>query len=253
MIRGLYASASSMASNQVKMDTLSNNLANAESTGFKKDMTVKESFPEMLLHRIEGGSRPTEIGSLHNGVGIDDNYTDFSQGNMINTENPLDMAIDGEAFFVVDTPAGERYTRNGNFVFDDTGQLVTQEGYPVQGEEGPIQGLPGEDIEVDTDGVVYVRDDDNLLEVDALEMVTFADEEAAEKIGDGLWEAEAGNVVEAEDYSVEQGFLEGANVEVVNEMINIIEASRHYEANQRSIQAGDETLQRVVNDVGSLR
>ncbi len=248
MIRGLYTSASSMAANEARMDTLSNNVANADTTGFKRDERIMESFPEMVIHRMErGGSE--EIGDLGSGVGIDESYTDFSSGHFQQTDAPLDLAISGDGFFALETEEGVRYTRNGSFHLDADGMIVDERGNPVLGEEGPLQVLPDEEVHIDTDGTVYAGD----LEVDNLQIVDFDDPNQLEKLGESLFAEGEAEEIEVDDYSVEQGHLEGSNVEIVREMVEMIEASRHYETNQRSIRAQDESLQQAVNEISDLR
>ncbi len=248
MIRGLYTSATGMATKEARMDTLSNNIANAETTGFKRDERIMESFPDRIIHRSSRNERE-EIGGMGSGVGIDESFTDFSQGNMRKTEGNLDVAIDGEGFFAVETEEGVRYTRNGSFVVDNDGMIVTQEGHPVLGEEAPLQILPEEEVYIDTNGTVYSGD----LEVDNLQIVNFEDPDELEKQGDSLFAPGEAEEIEGEDYSIEQGFLEGSNVNIVNEMVDMIRATRYYETNQRAITAQDDTLQRAVNEIGDLR
>ncbi len=249
MIRGLYTSATGMAVNEARMDTLSNNIANVDTTGFKRDERIMESFPELVLSRMEQGRRSEEIGELGSGVGIDESFTDYSQGNIQKTNSPMDLAINGDGFFAVETPEGVRYTRNGDFVLDSDGMIVTKQGNPVLGEEGPLQVLPDEQVQVDSNGTVYSGD----LEVDDLEVVDFVDANDLEQLGNGMFAQGEADQIEADDYTIEQGFLEGSNVEVVREMVDMIQASRHYETNQRVITAQDETLQQAVNEISSLR
>lgn len=249
MIRGLYTSATGMSVNEARMDTLSNNIANVDTTGFKRDERIMESFPDLVINRMERGQRGEEIGELGSGVGIDESYTDFSRGNFQKTDAPLDLALDGDGFFAVQTPEGVRYTRNGDFILNSEGMIVTRRGNPVLGEEGPLQVLPDEQVHVDSNGTVYSGD----LEVDDLEIVDFVDANDLEQLGNGLFAQGEADMIEIEDYSVEQGFLEGSNVEIVKEMVDMIQASRHYETNQRVIRAQDETLQQAVNEISSLR
>ncbi|MFW5873447.1 MAG: flagellar basal-body rod protein FlgF [Bacillota bacterium] len=247
MIRGLYSSATGMLANEVKMDSVSNNLANVDTTAFKRDRIIKETFPEMLLHKMEKGRRPVEVGSLNNGVAIDEKFTDFTQGGLRETSSQYDLAIEGDGFFAVDTPDGVKYTRDGNFTVDQDGLIVNNSGYPLLGENGVLQTVPGEDISVDSDGVVYVND----LEVDTVQVVDFEDYTELNKVQENLYETDQ-EVQATDDYRLAQGYLEGSNIQIVNEMVSMIEATRHYETNQKAIQAADTTLEKAVNQVGKL-
>ncbi len=247
MIRGLYTSATGMAVNEARMDTLSNNIANVDTDGFKKDRRIVESFEDALLHRIQAGERQ-EIGGLGPGAGIDESYTDFSQGGIKETEADLDLALNGDGFFAVETPEGVRYTRRGNFTMNSDGLIVNDDGYPLLGEEGPLQVLPGERTTVDTNGTVYSGG----LEVDDLIITDFDDRNLLEQEGYSLYAQAEAEEVEPEEFEVKQGFVERSNVEIVREMVDMIEATRHYETNQRAVRAQDETLQRAVNDIASF-
>ena len=248
MIRGLYSSATGMLANEVKMNNISNNLANADTTAFKRDRIIKETFPDMLLHKMEQGRNPVEVGSLSNGVAIDEKFIDFSQGGLKETGSQYDLAIEGDGFFVVDTPDGVRYTRDGNFTVNQEGLIVNNSGYPLLGENGVLQTIPGENVSIDSRGVVRV----NELEVDSVQVVDFEDYTELNKVGDNLYET--GQPVQAtDDFRLVQGYLEGSNIQIVNEMVSMIEATRHYETNQKAIQAADSTLEKAVNQVGRVR
>ncbi len=251
MIKGLYTSASGMLSSKEKLNIVSNNLANANTTGYKKEGTVREAFPEMLINKMEGDSKE-EIGSLGSGVRNQRTYTNFTAGDLKHTAAPLDLAIKGDGFFVVETPEGERYTKNGNFTLNEMGQVVTQDGYPLLNDEGdPLQTIDNREIYFDESGQMYLDD----LEAGSVQIVDFENRENLEKIGENLYQLndEEIEAMEAEDYQILQGYQEGSNVKVVKEMSNMIEANRLYELNQRAIKAADETLGKTVNDVGRLR
>ena len=141
MIRGLYTGASGMVAQMHKMDAISNNLANVDLTGYKRDTSVHKAFPQLLLRRTNDdgvynfppGSIDTApiVGTLGTGVELNELYTVFEQGALKQSNNPFDLALEGEGFFTVLTPQGERYTRNGSFLIDNNGTLVTKEGFPV--------------------------------------------------------------------------------------------------------------------------
>ena len=148
MIRGWYTGASGMNAQQNRLDAIANNLANVDTTGYKRDVVASKSFPELLIRRtnLDGVYHTTEgsaeaapvIGKLGLGVETNENYIDFSQGSFKITNTKTDTALSGEGFYVIDTPLGERYTRNGNFFIGKEGILETKDGYPVLGEKGYI-------------------------------------------------------------------------------------------------------------------
>ncbi|MGL5677330.1 MAG: flagellar hook-basal body protein, partial [Cellulosilyticaceae bacterium] len=133
MIRGLYTAATGMNAQAKKMDVISNDLANVNTAGYKKDDVVISSFPEVLMSKIGGGNATPDgpIGRMALGVRVDEVYTQFSQGSLVKTDGLVDIAIQGDGFFVVETPAGMAYTRDGKFSITADGMLVTKEGYAV--------------------------------------------------------------------------------------------------------------------------
>lgn len=245
MHKGLYTAASGMNAALRRTNIITNNLANVNTTGYKKDQAVNESFSEQLLKRL-----PDEkvIGGVGHGTKTTETATDFSQGSVHKTDNPLDLAIQGEGFFAIQTPQGVRYTRNGNFTTDQAGQVVTQNGNPVLGQTGPLQVF-GDQIQVDNQNNLVVDGQT----VGQIRLVTFADESGLVKQGSTLYEAtpEAGNQFMATG-SVQQGYLESANVNTVESMTNMIEATRHYQSNQKVIKTYDNSLGKTVNSVGRL-
>lgn len=257
MIRGLYTSASGMLTGVRQTDAVTNNLANVNTAGYKKDTAVSKEFQEMLIYRINDPALTssrlsfpagvTPIGYLGTGTMVDQVFTSHQQGIARNTGNTLDLALSGEGFFVVNTANGLRYTRNGAFTLNADRELVTTTGDKVLGTNGPIR-LNGTKNNVDEAGNVY---SDDVL-VDRLRVVTFSDNGVLEKQGDSYFKP-SGAVQELPAKGiVQQGFLEGANVNSVSEMVALINVFRSYEANQKMIQVQDETLGKAVNEVGSL-
>jgi len=265
MIRGWYIGASGMNAQQARLDAISNNLANVDTTGYKKDVAVSKSFPELLLRRMnDDGVYNTYFGSADAapiigkiGLGVETNemYTILEQGSLKQTGSFQDMALNGEGFFTVLTPQGERYTRNGNFMAGKEGYLETKEGYPVLGENGPIFV---QDISfiVNEDGIVY--DDEQMQEIDRFKIVRFDNERYLKKQGSSLYNSNdiSGSAHIAEGYErpgLIQGYIETSNVNVVNEMVSMIEVNRSYEANQKSIQAEDSMMTTLWTKVASIR
>lgn len=248
MIKGLYTAASSMNVLEKKTNIRSNNLANVNTNGFKKSEGVTESFPEMLLSRIEAGKADQEIGSLSTGAHMEQSFKDMSQGTFQRTDNSLDFAVEGEGFFVVETEAGERYTRDGNFTLNADSELVTQSGNPVLDSEGErIQLIPDQDFRVSGDGQITFN---NGLQGAQIDLVNFEDEAELVQEGDNLYTAQEGAEAQESEAAVAQGYLESSNVQIVEEMAKMIKTTRHYESNQKVISGIDETLNKVINEVG---
>lgn len=276
MLRGIYTGASGMQAQIHKMDALSNNLANVDTTGYKKDTSVQKAFPQMLMRRMNDevykfpfGSVDTTpvVGKLGSGVELNEIFTQFEQGSLKETGNPFDVALDGKGFFTVDTPAGERYTRNGTFMIDDNGLLVTKEGLPVQGENGLVylklnnfvldkQGRiwQNADFADDPQRLVSMKENDwaNMELVDTLKIVDFTRDRYLKKQGSSMWTAtnESGapkKVALGSSTKTIQGFLEKANVNPVTEMVQMISVNRAYEANQKVISAHDQMTDKLIN------
>lgn len=279
MIPGMYTGASGMKAQMHRMDALANNLANVDVTGYKRDLSVSKAFPQMLIRRTNDngvykfpfGSSDVApvIGKIGTGVEYNESFTVFNQGALKQSNNPFDLALDGEGFFSVETTRGERYTRNGSFHLSKEGVLVTKQGEPVLGENGIIR-IKKNNFVVDKKGNVYQNaalsgdperlvsmeenEWENLELVDTLKIVDFERPRFLKKEGNSLWKTteEAGELQQAPlgaETKVEQGFLEGSNVNPVTEMVRMIEVNRAYEANQRTITTQDELSGRLINDV----
>lgn len=236
-----------MVAESIRTDVISNNLANVNTAGFKKDEVIMKDFATVLMTRVNDGVNAPVIGSVGSGVMVDEVATIHSNGAMRNTANDFDMAIDGQGFFTVETPQGLRYTRNGTFAKSAQGELVTQTGYRVLGQNGPIR-IQGSKMVVNDNGRVFV---DN-VPVGTLQVVNFANTKQLVKEGDSLFIAPAGQNGQAITGGVRQGFLEMSNVNVVGEMVNLISNYRTYEVNGKVIQAHDQLIGKAVNEVGRL-
>src|SRR5574344_368268 len=254
MIRGWYTGASGMNAQQNRLDAISNNLANVDTTGYKRDITVSKAFPELLLRRTNAdgvyktpsGSADAApvIGKLGLGVETNENYTDFEQGSFKATDTHTDMALGGQGFFVVKTPDGDRYTRNGNFFLGKEKILETKDGYPVMGEKGLIH-LDDDKFIVREDGKIFSADN---REIDRVKIVRFDNERYLKKVGESMYTENdisgPSHVAEGDERPrVLQGFTETSNVNVVNEMVQMIEVNRAYEANQKTITSEDSMMQ----------
>lgn len=253
MIRGWYTGASGMNAQQNRLDAISNNLANVDTPSYKRDITVSRSFPELLIRRtkfdgvveVPDGSEDLApiIGKLGLGVETNENYTDFSQGSFKITNTKTDMAFSGKGFFVVDTPYGERFTRNGNFLIGKEGILETKDGYPVLGENGPIF-VDDDHFMVNQDGVLMAEDG---VEIDRFKIVRFDNERYLTKMGESFYSTNKysgpAHIAEGNERpKILQGYSETSNVNVVNEMVQMIEVNRAYEANQKTITSEDSMM-----------
>lgn len=254
MLRGLYTAYTGMEAQQYKMDIISNNLANANTNGFKQDNVVFKSFSEVLATKIndpEVKSNRT-IGKMTLGVAVDNVYTNFEQGAFTGTEDPFSFAIEGEGMITLgeqkeDGTFIERFTRDGAFTLDQNGALVTKDGYYVLGENGIIT-MPTGTPTVTQDGKIYV----NNKYVDQLQLTGFENMFALKKAGDSQYFQT--DRTQKTDFTgvVRQGFDEASNVNSVKEMIEMINVMRTYEANQKVLTTYDGTLENVVNNVGRV-
>lgn len=255
----LYPAASAQLVMEKRMDTISNNIANVGTTGFKRDMPIFASKIATLAkaHSLGGAEDPTggkSVLPIPWFPVLDEVVTDFSQGMIQVNDNPLDIAIQGSGFFQIQTPSGIQYTRNGSFRLSNQGQMVTQSGNLVIGEGGPIT-LPAGIITIDEEGRISVKGEDGgaQIQVDILALVNIADLSKMKKVGDNLFALLDGTATVDPQARVVQGALEGANVDPIVEMVAMISAMRHYESVQKAIQGADDISLKNVNQVGQLR
>jgi len=244
MVNGLYTARNGMMLLQEMMDNTAHNLSNANTTGFKKSLMASitqvdiNRNDELKLHQDEEHQ-------------MSENYIDYAQGSMILTDNPLDLALENSGFFEVETGNGIRYTRNGSFTRNGMGDLVTLQGYRVLDEnKRPINLDEAADFSVSASGRIYTDG----KEVAKLSIVDFADKRTElGREGYNLYYSKTGaEPAQAFNTSVKQGFLETSNVSVVDSMVEMIRFQRNYEANQKSVQSEDDTLNKAVNDIGRV-
>jgi flagellar basal-body rod protein FlgF len=270
MIRGLYTAASSMLAHMRRQEVLSNDLANANTVGFRGDETELKAFPQLFLQRLFDTNRdsnqqvlPTrDVGGLNTGLMVDQVTTSFKEGNVRETHNPLDMAIrdtagpnSPPAFFAVQTPNGTEFTRDGSFTRNANGELITNQGNRVLGAGGAPIVVPDArdgEIRVDPNGAISI----NNQPVGQLQIVTFANPEALDKPGNTLF---AQNVRSGPptpsnpgDYQVQQFAQELSNVDPVRSMAEMLDTMRAYEMNQKMVQTQDEMLGHAVNDIAKF-
>lgn len=227
-----------------RLRIISHNLANVGTVGFKRELAVTRPFDEQMTEA--GVSAETAAPSTTTLT----SYVDRSPGTLTHTGNPLDLAIEGNnAYFVIDTGQQEAYTRQGTFRLDADGQLVTVNGQPVVTTAGDLR-LTGPTPVIDTQG--NIRDNGSI--VGQLKLVTVADPQSLQEIGNGLYIAPDSTSAEIADTArVRQGFTEAANVITMNEMIRMIETVRHFEASQKLLQGYDAMLDRAISDLGSVQ
>jgi len=264
MIRGWYTGASGMNAQQNRLDAIANNLANVDTAGYKRDITVLKSFPELLIRRTnldgvyhtnEGSAEAAPvIGKLGLGVETNENYIDFTQGSFKITNTKTDAALSGKGFYVIDTPAGERYTRNGNFLIGKEGILETKDGYPVLGENGYIF-VDDDKFTINEDGIITKSEDGT--EIDRFKVVRFDNERYLKKMGESFYStndiAGPAHIAEGNERpKFLQGYSETSNVNVVNEMVQMIEVNRAYEANQKTITSEDSMMSTLWQKVAQL-
>lgn len=212
---------------QKRMDATANNIANINTAGFKAEHLIMRDLSEKPAMAADA---PQEIDF----VSAWTLQRDFSTGSIERTGNPLDVAIEGDGFFAIQTPAGTAYTRDGRFSLNAQGQLITKSGLPVL---GPIQINPnGGEIAIAKDGQVM----QDSVAVGQLQLSTFAHPGALEKMGDSLWKATDEAPQPAAGARVAQGFVESSNVNAVSEITQMIDISRTYESISRMIDQADQ-------------
>ena len=259
MVRSLYTAATGMEAQQLKMDVIAHNLANASTAGFKRE---RADFEDLLSETIRGTGAPdarggTEPAPLEVGLGVRTGSTSrtFAQGDMLQTSNPLDLAIQGDGFFRIQRADGTfAYSRAGNLRVDAMGRLATQNGELLE----PQISVPQQttQITVTADGVVSAKiaGREDLQELGTLELATFQNPQGLHSLGNNLFQATpaSGEAMRSKPGTqgagtLAQGFLEGANVKAVEEMIEMISAQRAYELNSKVIQSADQMLQRLTS------
>lgn len=262
-----------MITQQRRQDTLSNNIANAQTPGFKQDQATIRAFPELLINRMGKETLQTtrpfsvpnqqQIGSINTGVYVQETIADHQQGGLQETGMATDMALinvvlpdeSGSLFFTVQNADGEiRYTRNGNFTVDGEGYLTTNQGYYVLDQAGePIF----------TDGQVFSVTDEGQIELDGrlIPLNISYTENVNDLIKDNedlfMLADNDGTIVDARNvadlaFSVQQRFLESSNVDEVQTMTDMMQAYRLFEANQKVVQAYDQSMDLAVNQIARL-
>jgi flagellar basal-body rod protein FlgG len=258
MIKGLYTAYTGMINEQHRMDVLTNNLANADTNGYKKEGATSQSFDDILGYKIKDvteGYRLARRTGIHNpGVKIGEGYTDFSQGPLKVTDNTYDLALTDKGFFAVEftNKSGEtsvKYTRDGNFTLTQEGVLVTRDGDFVLDEDGKhikIDPIATTKIHVNGD----IEQDGRI--VATVGVTDFEDYNYLERYGENYFEPIEGATETEAPAQIYSGYLETSNMSVVTEMVNMITVSRAYETNQKVITTFDSTLEIAANQLGKV-
>ncbi len=260
MIKALYSAGSGMTAQQMSIDNIANNLANANTTGFKARRTQFQDllYQSFLQPGAAAGSQTVVPSGLQLGLGArpSANSIVFTQGSFTETDNPLDLVIQGKGFFQVKRPDGSTaYTRNGNFQLDKDGNVVTATGDPIE----PQITIPAQaqSITIASDGTVsYTQPGQSAATVAGqIQLANFTNAGGLNSIGNGLFtptdasgDPIVGNPGGQDGLgTLQQGYLESSNVSVVEEFINMISSQRAYEANTKVVKAADEMYQQVNN------
>ncbi|WP_078556078.1 flagellar hook-basal body protein [Bacillus alkalicellulosilyticus] len=265
MLRGIYSSAAAMVAQQQRQEMLTNNIANANTPGYKADQASLRAFPNMLIKAMNTSNFPPHsqnVGELSTGVYLQDRMPNFRQGDINETGNSTDIALlqgvvpgNGALFFAVQNDQGDvRYTRNGNFAVDANGHLVTTEGHYILDTTGNRMQVGSENFVVDRNGQVVTEFGAPVGQIG----IAFAEDPLQlVKEGNGLHRLNDGQLPTAIgnpniNYQLQQGFIERSNVDATQTMTEMMAAFRNFEANQRILQAYDQSLSKAVNEVGRI-
>ena len=241
MDSGYYAACAGLAAQTQALELIANNLANLSTAGYRGQQAT---FRSLLAGGMAVGWNPLNAAVNDFGV-LGGSRTDLSSGNLVATGNPLDLAVAGAGFFVVKSPQGILYTRNGGFHVSPTGQLVTGQGDAVMGEQGPIL-LPSGTVAVGGDGTVSVNGE----VVATLRIAEFAPATSLRAVGNALYDAPQGSALPAASSSLRQGLLEDSNVSPVEGVVQLISAQRNAEMMQRALTLFDSQFnQTAVQDL----
>lgn len=266
--KGVYTALSGAIAQSQRLDTIANNIANVNTPSFKRDQQLFQEYltaNEKMPNVIQVPKIPASIESFYDMQGGDKSfvdaagtYTDFSQGGLKSTTNPLDVAIDGNGFFEVATPGGVRLTRHGSFSIDGNGQLVTKDGHPVLAQAaGDGVDLAARVIKVNGQAPIVISDDGQIFQgeelLGRLSVVEVKDRDHLQKVGSSLYDFKKNaqpEVTRSSSPSLKQGFVEQSNVNIIQEMTDMIATTRTFESTQKAITAYDSMSDKLVNIVG---
>lgn len=237
----LTITEASMINGMKHLDIISHNLANADTVGYKRELAVTRPFSTYFLEAGANASRGTNPGITK--------ATDFTIGVPRHTGNPLNLVIEGDGYFAVESPQGTLYTRQGNFALDAAGHLVTTDGYRVAGEGGALR-LTSDQPRIDKEGVIWEAGE----MVGRLEIARFSDSRQLEKLGNGLFRAGAAVPLPQTTMApgLRQGFIETSNVNGMSEMVDLIATMRQLEGGQKVIQGYSEMLDLAIQTIADI-
>ncbi len=277
----IWVPLSGQIAQQQKVETIANNVANANTVGFKKDQLVFKEHLTALTKGVDDIDIPRKEfspadfyhtqGAENAMVSVDGSFTTFEQGTMIPTQNPLDVALQGDGFIEVLTPTGVRFTRKGNLSLSKDGELVTDQGFQVLSHLGvsneairdpaSVGSFPKPEdriVRVPTNARLTINQEGEILTstgtVGKISIVEFTDKHALKKEGNSLFiTPDELNINRINTKTtVNQGFLEGSNVNAIEEMSELIKAHRHFESIQKAINAYDSISGKAANDIGKF-
>ncbi len=243
MIQGIYLSTQAMTLQAQKQDQIANNLANVNSTGYKQGSLFARAYQRTVADDKLNPYANREIRA-------DECMVDYREGQMRKTGAPLDVMIKGSGFFTAMTNEGVRYTRNGNFALDADGFLITFEGSKVLGTEGFIRFDGEGDVRITEKGEVYQGDEQKGV----LRIADFNKPYRLLREQNTFFRPQLPDnpEISSAGFAINQGYLEGSNVELIKNMAAMISAQRAFEADSKALQAQDQTLEKAVNQVGRL-
>lgn len=249
MTDSVAITAASMLNSMTRLDVISHNLANANTTGYKRDLALTAPFDLQLSASIAAlvpGSGEVDTTSVPPGV---DRVSDMRSGVLRYTGNDLDVAIEGDGFFQVIDGNKSLYTRNGNFQRDAADRLVNSAGFAVAGQSGDIRLGDGA-VFIDAQGQVW--EDERII--DRLRVVEFADAERLQKRGGGLYAADGlqSMLVNEDSVRIRQGYLEASNVAAMQEMVDLMSTLRHFEMSQHVVKGYDEMIGQAIEVLGQF-
>jgi flagellar basal-body rod protein FlgF len=251
MIYGMYLSASGMMTSTRRQDVIANNLANAETVGFKRQLALFQTRPPASEASPVDAPVNEMLSRIGGGLLFAATATDLTQGDLDDTGNGLDLAILGKGYFAVQTSAGTRLTRDGRFMMDRSGNLVTPEGHPVLDDRNrPIALNPAQRLStlISEQGEISQAGEF----VNRIGLFDVSDPDQLRREGNNLLSVVDPRAITPSNATVRPGFVERANVNPATELVQLIEAQRQLEANANMIRYQDQTLARLVNDVPKL-
>lgn len=267
MVKGLYTGWTGMLEEQRRLDVITNNLANSNTTGYKKEGITNAAFARQLALRIRDSGdfgMARGLGDIQQGAKVGETYTDWSNGSLHVTDEPSNLAITGDGFYAIaftdkQGNTSVKYTRDGEFTVDRDGFFRTADGDYLLDMNGATTGDvtqenfvrvdPLQTYTVDETGAIY----QNGVQVDTVGVVDVNSTDYLAKYGENLYDlVDGGTVTAGQNYGIEQGALETSNVNVVDEMVTMITIQRAFEAGQKVITTEDETLEQAASQVGSV-